>query len=138
MAATSSAARLRAVLFGWGLLGWGLTLVTSAAHSAQLPDLASYACSASAQAQETRHIGQVIRGTYHEWYESYTGTAQRLTCISVVQPRAQQLSAAEAKAFLTASFAVGAPTADTPEKDVALRRAHSPIPKSWKRFRSSR
>jgi V8-like Glu-specific endopeptidase len=112
-------ARLRAVL-----LASALTVVASAAHAARLPDLSAYACSAAAQ--ETRHIGQVIRGTYHEWYESYagTGTAQRLTCISIVQPRAQQLSADEARSFLTAAFAVGIPTATAPENDpAALKRA---------------
>ncbi len=107
---------------------WGVLLVSNltfgssvvmAQNAPRLPDLSSYACGAPAQAQETRHIGQVIRGTYHEWYESYagTGSSQRLTCISVVQPRAQQLSVDEAKGFLGASFAVGAPTADAPEQD---------------------
>ncbi len=114
MLAFSPCAYLRAVL-----LVAALTVGASAAHAAKLPDLSAYACSAAAQ--ETRHIGQVIRGTYHEWYESYgaSGSAQRLSCISVVLPRAQQLSADEAKSFLTAAFAVGAPTAPAPENDPA-------------------
>ena len=87
-----------------------------------LPDMSSYNCASAANAASTRHIGQVIRGQYHEWFESFvqSGDQQRLVCIGIVRPNTQQLSADEAKAFLTSSLAVGALT---PEAAANLKRA---------------
>ncbi len=77
----------------------------------RLPELSSYACEklSPANTASTRHIGQVIKGRYTEWYESYvlSNTEQRLACISIIKPRSQQLRAEEVKTFLTDSFAVG-------------------------------
>ncbi len=76
-----------------------------------LPDLSAYNCASAPQATGTRHVGQVITGTYHEWYESYAGAdnSQRLVCIGLLRPTAKSLSREEATAFLNASLAVGAP-----------------------------
>ena len=92
---------------------------TAAPH---LPDMSAYNCANASAASGTRHIGQVIRGQYHEWLESYVqaGDQQRLACIGIMRPVAQQLSADEAKNFLTASYAVGAPT---PEANSSLKRS---------------
>ena len=81
----------------------------------RLPELSSYACEklSPATTASTRHIGQVIKGRYTEWYESYvlSNAEQRLACVSIIKPRSQQLSADEVKTFLTDSFAVGTLTA---------------------------
>ncbi len=79
-----------------------------------LPNMSSYNCAATSPTTtaSVRHIGQVIKGHYSEWYESFAlnGTEQRLACISLIQPTSRQLSADEAKALLTDSYAVGTPT----------------------------
>lgn len=83
----------------------------SAADGApRLPDLAAYVCADAPQARSTRHVGQVIKGQYHEWYESYVSSAngERLACIAIVRPAARSLSRDEAGAFLAASLDVGA------------------------------
>jgi len=79
----------------------------------RLPDMSAYDCAQASAATATRHIGQVINGQYQEWNEFFvTASGQpRLACIGMIRPSPRQLSADEARAFLTASFAVGAPTA---------------------------
>lgn len=84
---------------------------TTARH---LPNMSSYICDAPSQSTptNTRYIGQVIKGQYNEWYESYVffDSEQRLACISVIKPASRQLSADEEKTFLIASYNVGAPS----------------------------
>jgi V8-like Glu-specific endopeptidase len=80
----------------------------------ELPDLSSYDCAAidPAKTAEVRHMGQVIKGQYHEWHEIYVnaGATPKLACISALVPQAHQMSADEAKAFLADSAAIGAPS----------------------------
>lgn len=79
----------------------------------QLPDLAAYDCAkvAGAQAADVRHLGQWVKGRFHEWHEIYLSVngAPKLACVSQVKPDARQLTAAEVKAFFTDSAAIGAP-----------------------------
>lgn len=79
----------------------------------RLPDLGAYDCAkvAGAQPADVRHIGQWVKGRFHEWHEIYLAVngAPKLACISQVKPEAKQLTAAEVKAFLTDSAAIGAP-----------------------------
>ena len=117
---TSPLANGRAFRRAAALLVSGIVFTQNGAFAQsvlRLPDMSAYNCAGSTATTETRHIGQVIRGQYHEWYESYVaaGTGQRLACISIVRPASQQLTTNEAAAFLKASFAVGEPTADAPE-----------------------
>jgi V8-like Glu-specific endopeptidase len=82
----------------------------------QLPDLSSYDCAAvsTTPAAEVRHLGQWVKGKFFEWHEIYlsVGGKAKLACIGQVKPEAKQLSAAEVKAFLTDSAAIGAPNAN--------------------------
>jgi V8-like Glu-specific endopeptidase len=82
----------------------------------RLPDFASYGCADAAAATPSAviHKGQVIEGRYHEWHELYVDVkdARRLACISMVTPRAEQLSLEAARQFLTASLGVGRPPAN--------------------------
>lgn len=82
----------------------------------RLPDLSAYDCAKAAAATPAGvvHKGQVIGGKYHEWHELYLDAAgaRRLACISLIVPRAEQLSAAAAKDFLNSSLGVGAPAAN--------------------------
>lgn len=98
------------------------TALAQTAAPPRLPDMSSYTRANAANTAGTRHIGQVIRGQYHEWFESYVkvGDQQRLSCIGIVRPDAQQLSADEAKKFLVASYAVGSLT---PEAAASLKRS---------------
>ncbi len=95
----------------------------------RLPDLTAYDCSAVSQATAatTLHIGQVVNGTYNEWYESYVTVngQQRLACLSLIRPTSRQLGSHETAAFLTASYAVGAPNAGS--EDVARAAAASTV-----------
>jgi V8-like Glu-specific endopeptidase len=82
----------------------------------RLPDFASYGC-ADAAATTPAHVvhkGQVIEGRYHEWHELYADVkgARRLACISLVTPRAEQLSLEAARQFLNASLGIGQPPAN--------------------------
>jgi V8-like Glu-specific endopeptidase len=81
----------------------------------RLPDLSGYDCAkvAATTPAEVIHKGQVIGGKYHEWHELYleAQSARKLACISLIAPRAEQLSAAAVKDFLSASLGVGAPPA---------------------------
>lgn len=85
--------------------------------------MSSYDCVAVSQItpSETRHIGQVIKGLYSEWYESFVrvGEEQRLACISLVRPTTRQLTGSEAATFLADSFTVGAPNASPAERGAA-------------------
>lgn len=78
---------------------------------ARLPDLASYGCTdaAGTTPSEVVHKGQVIEGRYHEWHELYADVkgARRLACISLITPRAEQLSRSAALQFLNASLGIG-------------------------------
>ena len=100
------------------------------APSPRLPDMSFYDCASitADTAASTRHIGQVIQGLYNEWYEYYTLSQDepRLACIGLARPTPRQLSGAEAKAFLTNSFAVGAPAASSFDRPQALPGATSP------------
>jgi len=79
----------------------------------RLPDLGAYDCAKAAATTpaEVIHKGQVIGGKYHEWQELYLDAqgARRLACVSLIAPRAEQLSAAAAKDFLSSSLGIGAP-----------------------------
>lgn len=81
----------------------------------RLPEFGSYGCADAAAVTPTEvvHKGQVIEGRYHEWHEIYIDVqgARRLACISLVAPRAEQLSVSAAKQFLTASLGIGQPPA---------------------------
>ncbi|MCA0202039.1 MAG: trypsin-like serine protease, partial [Proteobacteria bacterium] len=83
-------------------------------RSPRLPDLAAYGCAkiAATTPAEVVHKGQVIGGKYHEWHELYLDAkgVRQLACISLIAPRAEQLSAAAAKDFLNASLGLGAPS----------------------------
>ena len=97
-----------------------LSTTTFAATPSQptikLPDFSAYDCTtvSSTIAPSVRHVGQVIKGNYNEWHAFYAavGDKRRLICISLDKPTARQLTAAEAREFLTASTDVSAP-ADT-------------------------
>ena len=95
-----------------------------------LPDFSSYSCESTSQAgtASTRHIGQVIKGHYTEWYESYAlkGVEQRLACISVIQPTSRQLNADQAKTFLTDSYAVGAPNTPATAREASAAASAEP------------
>jgi V8-like Glu-specific endopeptidase len=82
----------------------------------QLPDLSAYDCStvSATPAAEVRHLGQWVKGKFHEWHEIYltVGGTAKLACIAQVKPEAKQLQLADVKAFLTASAAIGAPNAN--------------------------
>ncbi|MGE3475056.1 MAG: serine protease [Rhodospirillaceae bacterium] len=88
----------------------------AAPNGPRLPDLGAYDCAKAAAATpaDVVHKGQVIGGKYHEWHELYLGAAdaRRLACISLIAPRAEQLSAAAAKDFLNSSLGIGAPAAN--------------------------
>ncbi|MSO72016.1 MAG: trypsin-like serine protease [Rhodospirillaceae bacterium] len=125
-----------ALLFSAGAIG-NLCLVARSATAQSpsqalphLPDMSSYDCAAVPQAApaDTRHIGQVINGSYNEWYESFVrADAQpRLACISLVRPTTRQLARDEAVTFLTSSFAVDAPIADTAERASSAEHAARP------------
>ena len=116
----------------------------------RIPDLSSYNCAAvdAVTAAGVRHIGQVIKGRYHEWHEIYAnvGGEQRLACISLIVPEARQMNVGEARAFLKDATSVGAPdaasptTSETPQafqnivieppnvKPMPLKRAIKPTP----------
>ncbi len=83
-----------------------------------IPDLAAYNCAAvdAATAAGVRHMGQVIKGRYHEWHEIYAdvGGEQRLACISLIVPEARQMSLSEARAFLKDAASTSVPTAPSP------------------------
>lgn len=95
-------------------------LAQSRAQATKLPDLTSYNCGYTAApppnySLTSMHIGQVIKGRYAEWNEFYLSNADdpnalKLACISQMVPKARQLSAEEAKGFLTDSLAIGAPS----------------------------
>ena len=76
-----------------------------------IPDLSSYNCATvnAATAAGVRHMGQVIKGRYHEWHEIYADVdgKQQLACISLIVPEARQMSLGEARAFLKDAAAVG-------------------------------
>ena len=88
-----------------------------------IPDLAAYNCAAvdAATAAGVRHMGQVIKGRYHEWHEIYAnvGGEQRLACISLIVPEARQMSLGEARAFLKDAASASVPTAPSPATDNA-------------------
>lgn len=112
---------------------------TAAPH---LPDLSAYNCTniSPTNATATRHIGQVIKGTYNEWQEYYVGAGdqQRLACIALLRPAIRQLSVSEARMFLTNSFAIGAPPASTTESTQSLPAEAEPTnaqPEPLKRVR---
>ena len=116
---------LRWSMVALALLGIGTTAeAAQTTATAHLPDLSAYNCSdvSEANTTATRHIGQVIKGTYNEWQEYYVGTGdqQRLACIGLMRPATRQLNVDEAKTFLTNSFAIGAPAASAAE---SLQRA---------------
>ncbi|MHB1206930.1 MAG: trypsin-like serine peptidase [Rhodospirillaceae bacterium] len=76
-------------------------------------DISHYDCAAAAgpAAKRALHIGQVIQGRYYEWNEIYGGdNGETLLCVSLRVPQATQLDAAQAKAFLLQSAAIGIPT----------------------------
>ncbi len=81
----------------------------------RLPDLASYSCAdiAGTTPAEVVHKGQVIEGRYHEWHELYADVkgVRRLACISLITPRAEQMSRSAALQFLNASIGIGLPPA---------------------------
>ncbi len=81
-----------------------------------MPDFASYGCAdvAATTPAQVIHKGQVIEGRYHEWHELYVDVknARRLACISMVTPRAEQLSSDAARQFLSASLGIGRPPAN--------------------------
>jgi len=84
----------------------------------RLPDLRDYDCEAAALSAPAAvtHKGQIIEGRYHEWQEIFLDLngVRRLVCIAMSAPRAEQLSADAARAFLNRSLAIGAPP--TPER----------------------
>jgi len=93
------------------------TFATAAEPGApRLPDLGSYGCAAVAGATPANvvHKGQIIEGRYHEWHEIYVDVngMQRLACISMIVPRAEQLAGSAVRQFLTASLGIGQPPAD--------------------------
>lgn len=104
-----------------------LHIATAVAAFAQgaprLPDMTSYDCAvvSSGKTVASRHIGQVIKGRYHEWHEYVLGSGsdEKLGCIALMRPDPKQLTAGEARSFLLDSFAVGAPTASTAERGEA-------------------
>ena len=117
-------------------LGFAAALLVTVAFSAvsafaqnttstapHLPDMSSYDCTAvsSSTAASTRHIGQVIKGTYNEWHEFYISSQgqSRLACIGIDRPAPRQLTSDEAAKFLLDSFAVGAPTTAAPDQNQA-------------------
>ena len=122
--------------------------VSAQSRPFNIPDLSSYNCATvdAATAAGVRHMGQVIKGRYHEWHEIYANVSgkQKLTCISLIVPEARQMSTSEARAFLKDAAAVGEPdTSAIPEasqgfqnsaieqRDVPpmpLRRAIKPAP----------
>jgi V8-like Glu-specific endopeptidase len=111
------------------LLG-GITMAQAQdAGAPHLPDLTAYNCTTSIadKTATTRHIGQVIQGRYHEWYEYRVQVdgEPRLGCISVSRPTPQQLTVDEAKTFLTNSFAVGMPTAAAQDRETTQSSATS-------------
>lgn len=90
-----------------------LSVTTAQDRPFNIPNLSSYNCAAvdAATAAGVRHMGQVIKGRYHEWHEIYTNVAgqQRLACISLIVPEARQMTLGEARAFLKDASAVGKP-----------------------------
>lgn len=82
----------------------------------RLPEFGSYGCAEAAAATpaEVVHKGQVIEGRYHEWHEIYIDVkgARRLACISLMAPRAEQMSVSAAKQFLSASMGLNQPAAN--------------------------
>ncbi len=84
---------------------------TAADTTPHVPNFSAYGCADASPAtvSGTRHIGQVIKGTYTEWVESYrlVDAQPRLLCMSLKRPTAHDLSAAEAQALLTDSLAIG-------------------------------
>jgi hypothetical protein len=78
-----------------------------------IPDLSSYDCATvnAATAAGVRHMGQVIKGRYHEWHEIYAdvGGKKQLACISLIVPESRKMSLGEARAFLKDASAVGTP-----------------------------
>ena len=107
-------------LSGHGAVSQNATAQDAASTIPHLPDLSSYNCVGvtDATASNTRHIGQVIKGSYYEWYESYVlaDGKQQLACISLLRPATRQLSGDEAQTFLTDAFAVGAPAGNAAER----------------------
>jgi V8-like Glu-specific endopeptidase len=110
------------LLVVFSLIFTGFISTNAAADTARLPDLAAYDCATlnARAAYEVRHIGQVIKGRYSEWDAIYTGDQTQLVCLSLLKPRARQLSRDEAKDFLSASLGVGALLASHAPADAVL------------------
>ncbi len=82
------------------------------------PDFSAYDCSAigSPGTGAVIHFGQIVQGTYYEWYQYHSSTDSRLSCISLLKPKAKTLDIAEAKAFIAISAAVGVATPSAQER----------------------
>lgn len=95
----------------------------------KLPDFSAYDCAkvSSAAGLSMRHMGQVIKGAYHEWHAFYGAVEnkRRLLCISIDRPNPRQLTATEARDFLTDSANLNAP-ADTARSAAAPESAELP------------
>ncbi len=89
---------------------------------------ASYNCALPGADLESRHVGQVIAGSYREWIMlSQDGPKARLVrCVSEVVPKARQLSRLEAKNLLLASAQVGSAQVANSERAASLETPATP------------
>jgi len=122
-----------------------LAAESTAPATPRLPDMSSYNCAAVQQnaTAGTRHIGQVINGTYNEWHEIYVQSAgrQQLACVSMTRPTPRQLTREDAEVFLLRSFAVGAaPASSSTDRTQAAPETAQPVyaqPEPLKRLKPS-
>ncbi|MGE3335421.1 MAG: serine protease [Rhodospirillaceae bacterium] len=107
----------------------GVLLLSSPIHAQQVDrpgmesapqalDFSSYACANVGGDLDSRHVGQVIAGSYREWVSLSKGGAVR--CVSELVPHARQLSRAEAQDLLAASARVGAGPEQRSERAASL------------------
>lgn len=98
----------------FGALAWPAAAADPGAP--RLPDLSQYGCAdvAGVAPAQVVHKGQIIQARYHEWHEIFIDVKgmRRLACISLVAPRAEQLSRDGAEQFLTASLGLNQPPAN--------------------------
>ncbi|MGE3476100.1 MAG: serine protease [Rhodospirillaceae bacterium] len=87
-------------------------------------DFTTYDCAKAGADLDSRHVGQVIAGSYREWVSLSKGRAVR--CVSELVPQARPLSSADAQALLAASAQVGAAPAQRSARAASLEAGAAP------------
>jgi V8-like Glu-specific endopeptidase len=98
--------------------------VPGAETAPQPLDFSSYNCASAGGDFDSRHVGQVIAGSYREWVSLSKGRSVR--CVSELVPQARQLTRAEAQDLLAASARIGG--AMTPATERAASAADAAAP----------